>query len=84
MSRRYSELVVSEVKSGRILFVEDEDAISEPFSHALKRAGFEPVVARTAAQALDLAERLEPNLPRLDGGCLTDMAGRARQLRRSS
>ena len=33
---------------------------------ALKRAGFEPVVAPTAAQALDLAERLEPDLVLLD------------------
>jgi DNA-binding response OmpR family regulator len=77
--------VASEVKSGRILFVEDEDAISEPFSHALKRAGFEPVVARTAAQALDLAERLEPDLVLLDLR-LPDGDGWdvCRQLRRSS
>jgi two-component system, OmpR family, response regulator RegX3 len=77
--------VASEVKSGCILFVEDENAISEPFSEALKRAGFEPVVARTAAQALDLAERLEPDLVLLDLR-LPDGDGRdvCRQLRRSS
>ena len=76
--------MASEVKSGRILFVEDEDAISEPFSQALKRAGFEPVVARTAAQALDLAERLEPDLVLLDLR-LPDGDGRdvCRQLRRT-
>ena len=34
-------------RSRRILFVEDETAISEPFSHALQREGFEPVVAST-------------------------------------
>ena len=75
--------VASEAKSGRILFVEDENAISEPFSQALKRAGFEPVVARTAAQALDLAERLEPDLVLLDLR-LPDGDGRdvCRQLRR--
>ena len=83
--RRYSESVASEVKSGRILFVEDENAISEPFSEALKRAGFEPVVARTAAKALDLAERLEPDLVLLDLR-LPDGDGRdvCRQLRKTS
>jgi two-component system, OmpR family, response regulator RegX3 len=40
----------------RVLFVEDEANIYEPFSKALSREGFEPVVARTAAKALQLAE----------------------------
>jgi two-component system, OmpR family, response regulator RegX3 len=40
----------------RVLFVEDERGIAEPFSKALSREGFEPVVARTAARALELAE----------------------------
>jgi DNA-binding response OmpR family regulator len=40
----------------RVLFVEDEPSIYEPFSKALAREGFEPVVARTAAKALDLAD----------------------------
>jgi two-component system, OmpR family, response regulator RegX3 len=40
----------------RVLFVEDEPSIYEPFSKALAREGFEPVVARTAARALELAE----------------------------
>ena len=35
----------------RILFVEDERSISEPFSHALEREGFEPVVVSTLADA---------------------------------
>jgi two-component system response regulator RegX3 len=39
----------------RVLLVEDEPGISEPFSKALGREGFEPVVARTAARALELA-----------------------------
>jgi two-component system response regulator RegX3 len=39
----------------RVLFVEDEPSIYEPFSKALAREGFEPVVARTAAKALELA-----------------------------
>ncbi len=50
----------------RILFVEDERSISEPFSKALAREGFEPHVAGTAARALELAERLEPDLILLD------------------
>jgi DNA-binding response OmpR family regulator len=40
----------------RVLFVEDEPSIYEPFSKALSREGFEPVVARTASRALELAE----------------------------
>ena len=32
----------------RILFVEDERSILEPFAQALRREGFEPVLARTA------------------------------------
>ena len=49
-----------------ILFVEDEETISEPFSQALKRSGFDPIVARTAAEALELAERTNPDLVLLD------------------
>ena len=52
--------------SRRILFVEDEAAIYEPFSKALRRNGFEPVVVRTAAEALESAELLDPDLVLLD------------------
>ena len=52
--------------SRRILFVEDEASIYEPFSKALRRNGFEPVVARTAAEALESAERVDPALVLLD------------------
>ena len=52
--------------SRRILFVEDEAAIFEPFSKALRRNGFEPVVARTVAEALESAERVDPDLVLLD------------------
>jgi two-component system response regulator RegX3 len=71
--------------NGRILFVEDEDAISAPFSRALEREGFEPVVARSAAEALELAGRVEPDLVLLDLN-LPDGDGRdvCRALRRSS
>ena len=70
---------------GRILFVEDEEAISAPFARALEREGFEPVVARTVAEALKLAEQVEPDLVLLDLN-LPDGDGRdvCRALRRGS
>ncbi len=52
--------------SRRILFVEDEAAIYEPFSKALRRNGFEPVIARTAAEAVSSAGQMEPDLVLLD------------------
>jgi DNA-binding response OmpR family regulator len=71
--------------SATILFVEDEEGISEPFSKALERQGFEPVVARTAADALELAEQVDPDLVLLDL-TLPDGDGRdvCRELRRHS
>lgn len=69
----------------RILLVEDESSVSEPLTQALRREGFEPVVARTAAEALTLASRLEPALVLLDL-TLPDGDGRevCRALRRYS
>jgi DNA-binding response OmpR family regulator len=69
----------------RILLVEDEESISEPFSRALAREGFEPIVARTAAEALKLAEQTDPQLVLLDL-MLPDGDGRdvCRELRRRS
>ena len=69
----------------RILLVEDEESISEPFSRALAREGFEPFVARTAADALALAASVEPELVLLDL-MLPDGDGRdvCRALRRQS
>jgi two-component system, OmpR family, response regulator RegX3 len=69
----------------RILFVEDERSISEPFSHALEREGFEAVVAPTAAEALRLAGSIDPDLVLLDL-MLPDGDGRdvAREIRRHS
>jgi DNA-binding response OmpR family regulator len=49
-----------------VLFVEDEASISDPFSGALRRAGFDPKVVRTASDALESAERLKPSLVLLD------------------
>ena len=76
---------VTSSKNGRILFVEDEDAISAPFARALQREGFEPVVARTAIEGLELASRIEPDLVLLDLN-LPDGDGRdvCRALRRDS
>jgi DNA-binding response OmpR family regulator len=70
---------------GRILVVEDEASISEPFAEALRRAGFEPLLTRTAAGALELAEQAEPDLVMLDLA-LPDGDGRdvCRELRRRS
>src|SRR5689334_8244733 len=69
----------------RVLFVEDESSISGPFSKALAREGFEPVVAATAARALELADQIEPDLVLLDL-TLPDGDGRdvCRELRRRS
>jgi len=69
----------------KILFVEDETSISEPFSHALRREGFDAVVAGTAARALELAEQHEFDLVLLDL-TLPDGDGRdvCREIRRGS
>ncbi len=71
--------------NGRILFVEDEESISQPFSDALRRAGFEPLLTTTGAEAIELAERSQPDLVLLDLG-LPDADGRdvCRELRRRS
>jgi two-component system, OmpR family, response regulator RegX3 len=75
----------SAATNARILFVEDEESISEPFAKALRSAGFQPTVTRTAASALELADRLEPDLVLLDLA-LPDGDGRdvCRELRRRS
>jgi DNA-binding response OmpR family regulator len=78
-------MVSTSAPGGRILVVEDEDSISEPFAEALQRAGFEAVVTRTAAGALELAREAEPDLVMLDLS-LPDGDGRdvCRELRRQS
>ena len=70
---------------GRILVVEDEESISQPFAEALRRAGFEAVVTGTAAGAIELAASEEPDLVMLDLA-LPDGDGRdvCRELRRTS
>jgi two-component system response regulator RegX3 len=49
-----------------ILLVEDEESITEPLAAALSREGFDAHAARTAAEALELAPRLAPDLVLLD------------------
>jgi two-component system, OmpR family, response regulator RegX3 len=50
----------------RILIVEDEKSIAEPFARLLRREGFETTVAGTAAEALTAARDTEPDLVLLD------------------
>jgi two-component system response regulator RegX3 len=85
LERGYSGVVDPAAGRPRILFVEDERSISEPFAKALAREGFEPVTAFTAAEALALAERGEFDLVLLDLN-LPDGDGRdvCRELRRKS
>jgi DNA-binding response OmpR family regulator len=73
------------VSGPRILLVEDETSIAEPFAEALVREGFEPILAGTAADALRLARSASPDLILLDL-MLPDGDGRdvCRELRRES
>jgi two-component system response regulator RegX3 len=68
-----------------VLLVEDEASISEPFSQALIREGFVPVIASTAAQARAALQERDPDIVLLDL-MLPDGDGRelARELRSSS
>ncbi|HEY7953533.1 MAG TPA: response regulator transcription factor [Solirubrobacteraceae bacterium] len=68
-----------------VLLVEDEASISEPFSHALTREGFDPIIAASAAEARTAVIEREPDIVLLDL-MLPDGDGRelARELRASS
>ena len=69
----------------RILLVEDEASIAEPFARLLTREGFDTTVARTAREALEKAAATAPDLVLLDL-MLPDGDGRdvARTLRAGS
>ncbi len=56
----------SRASAARVLLVEDERAIAEPFSRALGREGFEAVVAHTAAAARTELAACEPDIVLLD------------------
>jgi two-component system, OmpR family, response regulator RegX3 len=75
------------VRLGRrtILLVEDEESITEPLTAALAREGFDAHPARSAAEALELAPKLEPDIVLLDVG-LPDASGFdvLRELRKDS
>jgi two-component system, OmpR family, response regulator RegX3 len=68
-----------------VLLVEDEQSIAEPFARALTRSGFLTTVARTAAEAIELMETVDPDVVLLDLA-LPDGDGRdvCRRLRRDS
>ncbi len=69
----------------RVLLVEDEPSIADPFAQALARNGFEPLIARTASEALRLGREANPDVVLLDL-TLPDGDGRdvCRELRRTS
>jgi DNA-binding response OmpR family regulator len=73
------------VPAPRILLVEDEASIAEPFARLLAREGFEASIAPTAASAMEQFSAAPPDLVLLDLN-LPDGDGRdvARELRRSS
>ena len=77
----------ADMASGRrtILLVEDEPAIAEPLAETLTREGFHLQVAGTAADAVDAATSLRPDLILLDL-MLPDGSGFdvCREVRRSS
>jgi two-component system response regulator RegX3 len=68
-----------------VLLVEDELSIAEPFAGALRRAGFTPLLATTAAEAMTAFDRHTPDVVILDVG-LPDGDGRdvCTELRRRS
>ena len=78
-------MAVSAGDAGRVLLVEDETSIADPFAQALARNGFQPVIARTAGDALRLAREGGIDVALLDLS-LPDGDGRdvCRELRRVS
>lgn len=54
--------------SARILVIEDSRLVGEILTCALEQEGCTAVVARTAAQGIDLAQRLQPDLILADLG----------------
>jgi two-component system, OmpR family, response regulator RegX3 len=78
-------MAVSAGDAGRVLLVEDEASIADPFAQALARNGFQPTIARTAREALTLGREGGMDVVLLDLS-LPDGDGRdvCRELRRIS
>ena len=49
-----------------VLLVEDETSITDPLAEALAREGFETKLARSVAESLEIASRIDPDLVLLD------------------
>ncbi len=77
--------VTARNRPARVLLVEDEPSIFEPFSRALARDGFVPIVAPTLADAHERLAREDPDIVLLDV-MLPDGDGRdfAREVRARS
>ena len=77
--------MIGGIEIQRVLLVEDELSIAEPFAAALARNGFEPLIAGTASEALRLGREAAPAVVLLDLS-LPDGDGRdvCRELRRFS
>jgi len=80
-----SAIVYQSGSGDRVLLVEDEESISEPFSRALAREGFVPTVVASVAEARAALREGEPDIVLLDL-MLPDGDGRelARELRARS
>jgi DNA-binding response OmpR family regulator len=80
-SREHANPAGAVVTALRVLIVEDEESIVAPFVRALERNGFEPVVARMAAEALRAASERSHDVVLLDLA-LPDAGGRDQRHRR--
>ena len=63
---RNGQLNSDPVHAPRVLLVEDESSIADPFAQALTRNGFATVVARTAASASSSPNTEQPDVILLD------------------
>jgi len=83
--RGHTDAVQTRPGRRTVLLVEDEESITTPLTAALAREGFDAAVAGTAAEALELARSLEPDVVLLDL-MLPDGSGLdvCRELRRTS
>ena len=62
--------------SARILVIEDSRLVGDILTCALEQEGCTAIVARTAAQGIDLAQRLQPDLILADLGVGGDVVAR--------